>query len=137
MRVGEGAIVDIVLSVVLGTLVVLILGLLSTSSGEPLAANAPELGTNISLRLIFLVIGLSSLVLGAFVAGKIARRNHALHGILVGVVSLAVGLLIGVRRNPAWFTVAVVALNFPTAIFGSLLARRKKENLVAGTASGA
>ena len=132
-----GAVVDIVLSMVLGILAVLVWGFVATSHCMPLTASARELGTNTSLLLIFLVIGLSTLVLGGFVAGKIAGRDHVLHGSLVGAISLAIGLLIGGSGNPAWFTMTVVALDIPTAIFGALLARRKKGNLVADRAGGA
>jgi hypothetical protein len=86
---------------------------------------------------IFLVIGLSALVLGAFVAGKIVGRDYVLHGALVGLVSLVIGLLIGGSANPPWVTIIVVTLDIPMAILGALLARRTKGNLVAGKASGA
>jgi hypothetical protein len=132
-----GAVVDIVLSMCLGGLVVLVWSFVATSSGEPLTTSAPELGTNTSLLLIFLVIGLSALLLGGFVAGKIAKRDHVLHGFLVGTISLAAGLLIGGSANPAWFTTTVVALNIPTAIFGALLAKSKTANPVAGRPQGA
>ena len=131
-----GAVVDLALSMVLGILAVLAWGRIPASRGKPLTATAQASGPDTGLLLIFLIIGLSSLALGGFVAGKIAGRDHVLHGALLGAVSLAIGMLIGGSGNPAWFTMTVVVLNIPTAIFGALLARRKNGNLVAGTASG-
>jgi hypothetical protein len=81
-----------------------------------------------------LVIGLS-LVLAAFVAGKIAGRDYVLHGALVRLVSLAIRLLIG--GSAPWFSIVIVSLDIPLAILGALVARRTKGNLVVGKASGA
>jgi uncharacterized membrane protein YwzB len=129
-----GVVVDFVLSMVLGILVVFVWGLAATG-GKPLAANA-QVATDTRLLLIFLAIGLSALVLGAFVAGRIAGRDYVLHGALVGAISLAIGFMVGGSGNPSWFRIAVVVLNIPMAILGALLARRTKDNLVGRAASG-
>ena len=70
-----GVVVEFVLSIVLGILVVFVWGL-AASRGKPVAADA-QVATDTGLLLIFLVIGLSALVLG-FVAARIAGRDHVI-----------------------------------------------------------
>jgi hypothetical protein len=126
-----GVVVDFVLSMLLGILVVFVWGL-AASRGKPVAAGA-QVPTDTRLLLIFLVIGLSALVLGAFVAARIAGRDHVLHGAVVGAISLAIGFLVGGSGNPSWFRILAVVLGIPMAILGAVLARRTKGSLVGRT----
>ena len=73
-----GVVVDFVLSMVLGILVVFVWGF-AASRGNPVVAGA-QVATDTRLLLIFLVIGLSALILGAFVAARVAGRDQVLHG---------------------------------------------------------
>src|SRR5512134_1338007 len=95
-----GVLADLVLSLALGVLVLFVWGRILVSRGKTELEIAKELPADPMFLLIALVIGLTSLAAGGFVAGRIAGSNHLLHGALVGGIALAISLLIGSGSHP-------------------------------------
>jgi hypothetical protein len=114
-----GVLVDFALSTGLAIVAIYVWGYVRASSGRPVAPAE----TATSLLVVTLVIGLFTLALGGFVAGRIAKRGYLLHGLLVGAGSLAIGLVLSSGGDPRWFTVTGTALDIPAAAVGALFAK--------------
>jgi len=132
-----GVIVDFVLSALVMVVVVLLWGFVVAEQGKSPATNPAAFAGDTRVLLISLAVGFGTLILGGFVAGRIARHDHLLHGVLVGTISLAVGLVLGSAGSPAWFRAIVIALDIPMAALGGLLARPARPALDGKATTGA
>ncbi len=52
----------------------------------------PEHVPDEAIPILFLIMELGFVFLGSFVAGKIAKKAHVTHGIIIGVIGLLLGL---------------------------------------------
>ena len=81
--------------------------------------------------LLGLIIGLGNTVLGAYIAGRMARNAERVHGALVAVIGMVVALIFRESGVPAWFDIAGFAAMLPAGLFGGHLAQKRRER--AGT----
>jgi hypothetical protein len=91
-----------------------------SSSGELLFSTADY--------FVSLTFGLVFVLIGGYVAGRMARVRPAIHGLCVGIVVLALSILIEVvspdPASPAWFNVASFGGVVLVAWLGGYLAGR-------------
>jgi len=81
------------------------------------------------LRPAFLAVVLAAMCgatfVGGFVAARTAGVSPLLHGLAMGILSLAVGMLLTrTAIYPVWFNVLAAGLAIPAAVAGSLAASR-------------
>lgn len=93
------------------------------SSGARIADEIPMTPTDF---VVITVIGLSLVVAGGYVAGRMAHRRRLAHGVCVGFGVLAVTLIIEQAAPdpsaPLWFNMIAAVGVLPAAITGSYLA---------------
>ncbi len=77
--------------------------------------------------LLGLILGPGCTVLGAYVAGRIAKRAERLHGALVGAAGMLVALIFRDSGIPVWFDVAGFALMLPAGIAGGHIAAQRRK----------
>jgi hypothetical protein len=76
-----------------------------------------------------LIGGLGFTILGGLAAGRIAGEGEILHGALIGIPSLILGLAFG-GSEPTWFQLTSLILVVPAGALGGLLAAvRSKRGL--------
>jgi hypothetical protein len=131
-----GVLANLALSLTLGVVVLFIWGRILVSRGKTQLEIAKDLPADPRFLVIALVIGLLSLAVGGFVAGRIAGANHLWHGAFVGGIALAISLLIGGGSHPAWFKTSSLFLEIPAAALGALLARKRVGDSSAAGAGG-
>ena len=69
-------------------------------------------------------------LLAGFLAARIARRHHALHGLLVGVLAVGLSWLTTTHGGmPTWLKVGNVIVTPLAAMAGGSLAARKAHNV--------
>jgi len=80
--------------------------------------------------LLGLILGPGCTVLGAYVAGRIAKQAERLQGAVVAVAGMLVALIFRESGTPLWFDIAGFALMLPAGLFGGALAeaRRSKDS---------
>lgn len=76
--------------------------------------------------LLGLILGPGCTVLGAYVAGRIAKQAERLNGVLVGVAGMIVALIFHESGTPAWFDIAGFGLMLPAGIGGGWLAEARR-----------
>jgi len=119
-----GIVVDLGLSFALGALFGIGRAIVTSQRGGALALKVTETRADPIVLAASLVFGFAALILGGYVAGRIAGRDHLLHGSLVGAACIAVSLAMGNQGVPIWFTATAIALDVPMAAFGAVLAKR-------------
>lgn len=103
-------------SVVVGLGIVFVWAFVRARLGRPLSA--AEVRANPSFLVFSYVLVFLSLLLGGFLAGRIAKHDFLLNGALVGVVSVVVGILTP-GPTGSW-------LDIPMAALGAVLARSRR-----------
>lgn len=107
--------------------------LLSWFVGDAIAPDLPpeeaerimqRLAQDGAFLILNLLLGLAFTGLGGYVAARVAGRERYLNAGLVGVISLALGVLFG-GQAPLWFEVAGFLLILPAALYGGYLADRQ------------
>ncbi len=76
--------------------------------------------------LLGLIIGLGCTILGAYLAGRIAKQAEVLHGVLVAFAGMAVALIFNESVDPLWFDIVGFAAMLPAGIAGGYLALRHR-----------
>jgi prepilin signal peptidase PulO-like enzyme (type II secretory pathway) len=78
---------------------------------------------------VTLVMGVVFVGVGAYVAARIARERHLVHGGFVGLVDIGAGLVFLPSANlatwPAWYTPLSFGLTLPAALLGAYVAKRR------------
>lgn len=77
--------------------------------------------------LLGLILGPGCTVLGAYVAGRIAKRAERLHGALVAAAGMLVALIFRDSGIPVWFDIAGFALMLPAGLGGGYLAEARRK----------
>ena len=80
--------------------------------------------TNATLLLIWLVLSVVLSVLAGFVTGALARAKRAKHGLILGIVQLAIGLGVQISAwdlMPLWYHRPFLALLIPANVWGATL----------------
>lgn len=121
--IAIGAAVDIGGSILIG-------GALFAIAGSMLGASDAEemselFATSLELQIFSLVIGLLFVALGAFIAGRIARRDEVSHGFAVGVISAIVSftcVFMDPGASPFWFQAVALILTIPSGFLGGWIA---------------
>lgn len=120
-----GVLTDLVASFLLALVAGFVIAVTLITKGTPPSAIPARLLSDPNLFLFSLVGGLLAEALGGFVAGKLARADHALHGAIVGAIGVILSWLFDSKTYPMWFTVASLLLIIPAAVGGALLAKPK------------
>jgi len=76
--------------------------------------------------LLGLIIGLGCTVLGAYVAGRMAKQAEVLHGALVAAIGMVIALIFRESGVPAWFDILGFAAMLPAGMAGGYLAERRR-----------
>ena len=98
----------------------------SGTGGVPTDDAMAEWLTNPVFLIAEFVLSLLPTLLGGFLAGRIAKREHVRHATWVGVVMLVVfGILTFIpmegATEPLWFDILTLAATVPAAIAGGRL----------------
>jgi hypothetical protein len=123
-----GSLADLVSSLVVSLGYIVILAAVLMARG----ATRSELDA-VPQRLILLgpilIIGWACSVLGGFVAGRVAKRSEVMHGGIVGLAGILVGLLVLLlgSRPVLWDTIASFVGTIPFAMLGGRLAATNRE----------
>ena len=72
--------------------------------------------------LLSLIFGLGCTMLGGYVAGRVAKRTEAMHGAVVGGISLILGLLMRESGQPLWYDIIGFVAIIPAGMAGGRLA---------------
>jgi putative membrane protein (TIGR04086 family) len=85
--------------------------------------NAPNIA--IPEHLILIVLLTVSTGVGGYVAARLARSNHAMHGLLVGVIAILMSQLdvLGGAPNPARTFIVASAIGCLLGAMGGLIAK--------------
>lgn len=135
--VAFGAAVDVGCTFVFAVALGIVLGFVLLSGGtdpEDLARELEELAKNDVVMLGSSIVGLCFTILGGYVAGRIAGHSQIRHGLLTGVVSMALGSLLGTPWGegvPLWYTVSALLLPIPAAGFGGWLSEPPSSGFIA------
>ena len=139
--VGIGIAIDWVATLTASMLVVSFATAIATSrSKSPDSAERylEQLQSSPDFMLVFLLVGLLCVSLGAFVAARRAGFGEIRHGALVGVGSIALSLAMdGLRQppevsheiwNPVWLNIVGYLLVIPFGALGGMLAERMRSD---------
>ncbi len=118
-----GFVTDLGGSLVVGFAYGVILGISMTIKGIPPEEIAIRLQGPVAL-VPSLVIGFGFTLLGGYVAGRIAKRSEILHGGIVGVIGISLGLLL-CGDFPLWYNIIVFAGVVPVGMAGGYFAKKK------------
>jgi hypothetical protein len=76
-----------------------------------------------AIVMVLVAWGAGSLV-GGFTAGAVAGRAQVVHGLIVGGIQMAFGILTMIMiPHPVWFMIAAVVVVIPPAWLGAVVAR--------------
>jgi hypothetical protein len=133
--VALGALTDICGSVVVGSVLGLVTGIVLVARGVP----PNELSAHLEGPAVLvpgLIIGFGFTVLGGFVAGRVSKHREVMHGGLVGLVGLIWGLLFW-GAGPLWYQLISVVGIIPFGMLGGRLAgAARREPTMAPSRSG-
>jgi hypothetical protein len=129
--VAFGLLVDIVgtISVVIAGMMVL--GVVWGAQGvkpQYVEAKAEQLSQDLTFLLIGAAVGTAFTILGGYVAGRVCRTGPVLHGALVGLVGILLGLVLFVafpadmQKGPEWYTVGSFLVPIPAGALGGYIA---------------
>ncbi|HUG55987.1 MAG TPA: hypothetical protein VMJ92_02830 [Candidatus Limnocylindrales bacterium] len=121
--VAIGVAVDILGSIVIG-------GALLIAAGAMLGASTTEaleelFDVSVELQVFSLLTGLLFVVIGAFVAARVAKRDELQHAFAVGVISTAVSfscVFMAPEALPFWYEAVALILTIPVAFVGGWVA---------------
>jgi len=107
------------------------IGTLTVASALILAmatAGIPEAEITVRIRsfsglLLMLILGLGFTMIGGYVAGHTAGRREILHGAIVAIVGLVLGLFVREPSLPLWYEVISYAAVIPIGMAGGYIAR--------------
>ncbi len=109
----------------------LIMGIILAVQGVPPTEIEAKMAQGPAVYLSSLVIGFVFTFLGGYVAGRIAKTAEVLHGGMVGVIGVLLGLALYTPLNfsayPVGFTMVGFALAIPLALLGGYVAKSKNE----------
>ncbi len=123
-----GALVDIGGSFLVGA--VYTIGYVAFLTAEGVAPDDMEARTlsDPAYLVVTIVIGLALMLVGGYVAGRVARTREIEHGGMVGVVSVAIGFLFlfsDTGTYPNWYFPVSFGLTIPAGLLGGYIARRR------------
>ena len=114
-----GAVTDISGSLIVGTILGVVMGIVLAAQGIP--QNAIEARLQGMLLIPGLLIGFGFTVLGGFVAGRVSKSNEVMHGGIVGCIGLFFGLLFW-ASSPLWLNIASLVGTVPIGMLGGRIA---------------
>jgi len=103
-----------------GTLIVGIGGIALVAQGVPQNQLATRVGSAMFLGFL-LIVGLGFTLLGGFVAGRVSKNSEVMHGGLVGLIGLLIGLFYWESSPPLWYTITSLLGVVPFGMVGGRL----------------
>lgn len=99
-------------------------GLLWVASNAALASRIQEPGGRITSlpALTLLILSFILSVVSGYVTAWLARKDEIRHGVLLGLLQLAIGIVFTVRHydlTPFWYNVLFLALLIPGNVLGA------------------
>ena len=116
-----GFLVDAVGSIVVGFVYFILKIGITVAEGE----NPGEIVLSTTDYVMSTVFGLVFVVVGGYIAGRMAGIRPTMHGMCVGVAGLVAGILLGLvpdPQAPTWFNVVSLITVVPMAGLGGYLA---------------
>src|SRR5262245_28199179 len=100
-----GFLVDIGISMCLAIAIGVVMGIGLVKKGVKPDQVNDRLMQDQAFLIISMVLGFASTAVGGYVAGRMAGRSELLHGALVGVIGILIGLAF-IGSSPLWYTIA-------------------------------
>jgi hypothetical protein len=128
--IGIALLVDIFASFLLGALGGGLYGFALGVSGAP-RPDPRTMMTSEPILWVMLLAGLGGSAIGGFVAARLGRHAPLLHGGVLALVSLALGLLLSTQGGgappeaPAWYEPAAIVGSLVATLLGALLVPRE------------
>lgn len=116
-----GLAIDIGGSLIIGTLVGILVGILMVSgmvSGGNLGDPSGVFNSSTPALLFLLIAGLSMDCLGGYLAATWAPKRKIAHALVLGILSVASGLVLSGASFPLWYRIASSLLIVPAALLG-------------------
>jgi hypothetical protein len=126
-----GAIVDIVGTLVVGTLVAVTYGASLAASGasvEDIDAMSSNIPVDSWQFIVGLLIGCGFSLLGGYVCARIAKRSEYKLGCILGGISVLAGLLIGMGEYSSAIDLSLILATFAAVLLGSHLGCVRNRN---------
>lgn len=117
-----GFLVDIVGSLLVGFIIGIIAAILYVAKGNRIDGFEQFYYSNLPIMIISLIVGLLFVILGGFIAGKVAKQDEILNACSVGMVGILFGLFF-CWSLPLWYNIASFLLIMPCAYLGGLIAK--------------
>jgi hypothetical protein len=112
-----GLAVDIVGSLIIGTVVTVLLSFKAISNGD-LSSATRAFAESIPYLSFALVTGLVMDCVGGYAAAAWAPRRKMLNASMVGILSLSSGFLLNVGSYPLWYQLISLTCIVPAAVLG-------------------
>ena len=77
-------------------------------------------------QLLGLIIGLGCTGLGGYVAGRMAKKAHVLHGALVAMTGMILAVIFHDSHDPLWFDILGFSVMLPVGMAGGYFARQRE-----------
>ena len=119
-----GALVDIVGTLVVGTLVAVTYGASLAASGasvEEIAAMSSDVPVDSWLFIVGLLVGCGFSLLGGYVCARIAKRSEYKLGCILGGISVVAGLLMAMGEVSLAIDLGLILATFAAVLLGSHL----------------
>jgi len=84
----------------------------------------PELVPDEAIPILFLILELAFVFLGSFVAGKIAKKAHVTHGIIIGVIGLLLRFFLNGGSHMEYKVISSILI-IPMGAWGAYVAKGK------------
>lgn len=76
--------------------------------------------------LAMIIIGLAFTVLGGYVAGRVSSTHEVIHGLIVGAISLLIGLA-SFGSLPLWYDIVSLVVVIPCGMLGGWIAVKNRQ----------
>ncbi len=116
-----GAGIDIALTFISGIILAVVIIAAMSIKGVPLDQFESEIEQPVFM-ILGMFIGMVCTFMGALAAGFIAKRAQVVHGLLVGLIAILIGLLTAFT-SPFWYNVVAFILVLPVAALGGWVSK--------------
>jgi len=127
--IAIGSLIDIGGSMLTGGVYTFVYAILLASENVPPEEMQRRVLADPAYYIITLIMGLAFMVLGGYVAARIARAREIMHAFWVGVVAIGISLLFlsgaDTSMYPAWYLPVSFGLTVPAAVLGGYVAQRR------------
>ena len=120
-----GALTDIVGTFAFATLI----GILASVAADIHHLSTKEMEARLqapSSIIAMMIIGLAFTVLGGYVAGRVSKAYEVTHGLIVGAISILIGLA-SWGSLPLWYDITAMVTVAPCGMLGGWIAKKNRE----------